>query len=157
MPPLAVVLAISLTACTSGKQAAAPAAPVTSAASTTSASGSSCADLFSRLQAVTTALGASSELLATSQNPQQLASRIDAERARLEEAARLMSSGAVPDALRSADQRMVAALRVLAADFAKAKDPALRGDFQAAAAAMTDRVSVQQVLDASTAIEKACK
>lgn len=147
---LAIVLAGAITAagCAGKPQAAPP--------STSAGRGSSCAPLFAHLQDVTAALGASSELLATSLNPQQLASRIDAERARLEDAARLMASGPVPDTLRAADQRMVSALRVLAADFTRAKDPALRGDFQGAAAAMTDQATVQQVVDASSAIEKAC-
>lgn len=157
----AVVLAGAVTVggCASTPRADSPSTSASQAVapSTSAASPSSCAQLFAHLQDVTAALGASSQLLATSQNPQQLASRIDAERARLEQAAQLMSSGTVPDALRDADRRMVAALRVLAADFAKAKDPALRGDFQAAAAAMTDQATVQQVLDASSAIEKACR
>ena len=116
-----------------------------------------CAQLYARLQQVTVAISASSELIANSQNPQQLSQRITAEETALSQSAEFMSAVQAPAALAPADRQLVAAFRAFSADFARAKGPAARGDFQAAVTAMGDRAVVQKIVAASGAIEKACK
>jgi hypothetical protein len=116
-----------------------------------------CELLYARLQRVTLAIRTSSELLARSLNKHQLTRRIAIEQVQLERSARLMAGGPIPAPLVAADRRLVAALRAFSRDFARAGKPAARGDFQAAAAAMTDRPVEQQILGASKMIEHACK
>ncbi len=116
-----------------------------------------CAPLYARLQRVTLALGSSSELIAQSENKEDLASRIATEQQQLERSARLMAAAGVPDPLSAVNARMVRALRKFSRDFARAKAPAARGDFPAAVAAMTDKPAVNRILAAATAIQRACQ
>jgi hypothetical protein len=116
-----------------------------------------CAQLFGRLQQVSAALQASSELIATSLGTAQLSDRIAVEEDQLRQSARLIANSPAPPALTTAAHQLVVALQTYTDDFARAATPAARGDFQAAADAMTDHAAVQQILDASTTIEKACK
>jgi hypothetical protein len=116
-----------------------------------------CAQLFARLQQVSTTIQGSSELIANSIDKQQLAQRIAYEQAQLQQAADLMSHGPIPAALQDADRDLVDALRKFTADFERAREPAARGDFQAAAAAMHDPDAVQRVVAAAKTIEDACK
>jgi hypothetical protein len=116
-----------------------------------------CARLFTRLQRVTAALQTSSELIAHSVNKRQLSHRIAIQQVQLERSARLMSEGPIPTPLVATDQQLVKALRAFSRDFARAKAPASRGDFQAAVGAMTDPPVVNRILRASKTIEDACK
>jgi hypothetical protein len=115
-----------------------------------------CAALFTHLRQVTAALSASSELIANAVDKQQLSGRIANEQAQLKQSADLMAAGPVPAALADANRQLVAALRAFTDDFARAKAPAARGDFQAATDAMTDQPVVQRIIDASKTIEDAC-
>jgi hypothetical protein len=115
-----------------------------------------CAALFTHLQQVTGALSASSELIANAIDKQQLSERISNEQAQLKQSADLMAAGPVPAPLADANRQLVAALRAFTDDFARAKAPAARGDFQAATDAMTDQAVVQRIVDASKTIEDAC-
>jgi hypothetical protein len=115
-----------------------------------------CASLFAHLQQVTAALDASAELIASSLSKEELSARIAAEQEQLRQSAELMSQGAVPVPLVAADRQLVAALHALVDDFGRAAGPAARGDFQAAAQAMTDQPVVQRIVDASKTIEDAC-
>jgi hypothetical protein len=116
----------------------------------------SCADLYTRLQRVTATISSTSELLTNSLGSQQLSDRVAFEEEQLRQSAQLMASAAVPDKLAAANRQLVAALQAMTADFARAEEPAARGDFQAASEAMTDHTAVQQIVDASTRIEAAC-
>ena len=116
-----------------------------------------CAALFAHLQQVTGALSASSELIANAVDKQQLSERIAAEQAQLEQSADLLAAGPVPAPLADADRQLVAALRAFTDDFARAKAPAARGDFQAASEALRDQPVVQRIVDASKTIEDACR
>ena len=147
----AVLLATSVAGC--GKDVSTSKA----SASHPAAKPATCAQLYARLQQVTVAISASSELIANSQNPQQLSQRITAEEKALSQSAEFMSAVQAPAALAPADRQLVAALRAFSADFARAKGPAARGDFQAAVTAMGDRAVVQKIVAAPGAIEKACK
>jgi hypothetical protein len=115
-----------------------------------------CAQLFARLQQVSGVLTASSELLANALDKQQLSQRIADEQAQLQRSADLMAQGPIPAPLVDADHQIVEALRAFTDDFARAKEPAARGDFQAAADEMTDQAVVQRIVDASKTIEDAC-
>ena len=115
-----------------------------------------CLALFTHLQQVTGALSASSELIAHAVDKQQLSERISNEQAQLKQSADLMAAGPVPAPLADANRQLVAALRAFTDDFARAKAPAARGDFQAATDAMTDQPVVQRIVDASKTIEDAC-
>jgi hypothetical protein len=115
-----------------------------------------CALLFARLQRVTAALQTSSELIAHSRNQRQLSRRIAIQQVQLERSARLMAGGPIPAPLAAADRRLVKSLRAFSRDFAHARAPAARGDFHAAAEAMTDPPVVQRILRASKTIEDAC-
>jgi hypothetical protein len=152
---LGACLLALLVGCASGAHPSA--AP--SSASSRGASGdrAACASLYARLQQVTAALDDSSQLIATSQGEQQLSERIANEQSLLQQAADLMARGPIPASLTAADHDLVAALRAFTADFARAREPAARGDFQSAAAAMTDQPVVQRIVDASKKIEDACK
>jgi hypothetical protein len=116
-----------------------------------------CAQLYAKLQRVTMAISASSELIANSLNKQQLSQRIAAEQEQLSQSAELMGEGPTPAPLAAADRQLVTALRAFSADFALARGHAARGDFQAAVDAMGDKPVVQEIVDASTTIENACK
>jgi TolA-binding protein len=163
----AVLAAATLAACTgtpAGTPAAGPAlSTATSAAPSTGviaidpADRAACASLFARLQRVTAAIDGSSELIAQSVSAQDLSQRIAVEQVQLERSAQLMTQEPVPAPLADADRRLVAALRGFAADFGRARVPAARGDFQAAAQAMTDPPLVQRILDAAKTIEDACR
>jgi hypothetical protein len=115
-----------------------------------------CAQLIGRLQRVTQAISASSELIANSLDKRQLRERIATEETQLRRSAELMSEGRIPAPLAQADRHLVTALRTFSADFAQAKGPAGRGDFQAAVDAMGDKPVVQQIVAASATIQAAC-
>jgi hypothetical protein len=116
-----------------------------------------CPALYARLQRVTLALTSSSELIAQSENKQDLAGRIATERQQLGRSARLMAAAAVPPPLLAVNDRLVRALRRFSRDFARAGAPAARGDFPTAVAAMTDKPAVNSILAAATAIQRACQ
>ena len=115
-----------------------------------------CAQLLARLQQVTLAIGASSELIANSADKQQLSQRIATEAKRLRQSAELMGEGPIPVPLTAADRQLVTALRAFGDDFVRARSPAMRGDFQAAVDAMGDKAAVQKIIGASTTIQHAC-
>jgi hypothetical protein len=116
----------------------------------------SCAELYTRLQRVTAALSDTSELLTNSLGSQQLSARIAFEEEQLRQSAQLMATAPVPDKLAATNQQLVSALRAMTADFARAKAPAARGDFEAASQAMSDQSTVQHIVDASQKIEAEC-
>jgi hypothetical protein len=116
-----------------------------------------CPALYARLQRVTLALSSSSELIAQSENKADLASRIATERVQLARSARLMAAATVPPPLSAVNDRLVRALRGFSHDFGRARGPAARGDFAAAVAAMTDKPTVNRILAAATAIQRACQ
>jgi hypothetical protein len=149
----AVLLATIVAGC--GKDAGTSKASVSHPAANP-AKPATCAQLYARLQQVTVGISASSELIANSVDPQQLSQRIAAEEKELSQSADFMSAMQAPAALAPADRQLVAALRAFSADFARAKGPAARGDFQAAVTAMGDNTTVQKIIAASAAIEKAC-
>ena len=101
-------------------------------------------------------VSATTELLTNSLGSQQLSQGIAIEEEQLRQSAQLMASAPVPDTLTATNRQLVAALQTMAADFARAKGPAARGDFAAASQAMTGQTAVQQVVDASQKIESAC-
>ena len=103
------------------------------------------------------AISSSSELLTQSLDPKQLSSKISSEQEQLERSAKLMDSAVVPKPLVADNRKLVKALRRYARDFAGAKAPARKGDFQAAAQAMTDQNAVNEILAAAKAIEATCK
>jgi hypothetical protein len=105
---------------------------------------------------VSATVSATSELLTNSLGSQQLANGIAIEEGQLRQSAQLMASAPVPATLAATNRQLVAALSAMAADFARAKAPAARGDFAAASQAMTDQTAVQQIVDASQKIEAAC-
>jgi len=150
--PIAIaVAAVTLTAC-GGNRAV-------SSTSTAISAGErpACTVLFARLQRVTLAIKTSSELIAHSRNKRQLSRRIAIEEVQLRRSARLMAAGPVPASLRAVDRQLASALRAFSRDFGRARAPAARGDFQAAADAMTDAPVVRRILRASKKIEHACK
>lgn len=116
-----------------------------------------CTLLYARLSRITSAVASSSELVAHSLDKQQLSRRIAIEEVQLRRSARLMAAGPTPAPLAPANRRLVAALRALSRDFARARTPAARGDFAAAAQAMSDPPLVQRIVRASQTIEDACK
>jgi hypothetical protein len=115
-----------------------------------------CAQLLARLQQVALAISASSELIANSVDKEQLSERIAAEATRLRQSAELMGEGPVPVPLAAADRRLITALRAFGDDFVRAQSPARHGDFQAAVEAMADKSAVQQIVGASSTIQRAC-
>ncbi|SRR6266511_102660 len=156
MTTLSVLLVASVLAgCGGGGRSAAP-RTTTTAIAVAPADRPACALLFARLKRVTLAIKTSSELIAHSLNKRQLSRRIAIEQVQLERSATLMSGGPIPVPLVAADRRLVTALRAFSRDFARARKPAARGDFQAVAAAMTDPPVEQQILRASKTIEDAC-
>ena len=128
-------------------------APITIAAEDRAA----CTLLYARLGRVSSALRTSSELIAHSLNKQQLGYWIGVEEVQLRRSAQLMADGPVPAPLAAADRQLVSALRAFSRDFARARAPARRGDFQAASRAMSDPATVRRILGASKTIENACK
>jgi transglutaminase/protease-like cytokinesis protein 3 len=125
--------------------------------SASSSSGkASCAELYTRLQQVSATVSATSELLTNSLGSQQLSNGIAVEEQQLRQSAQLMASAPVPDTLTATNRQLVSALQAMAADFARAEEPAARGDFEAASQAMTDQAAVQHIVDASQKIEAAC-
>jgi hypothetical protein len=116
-----------------------------------------CAPLYARLQRVTIALSASSELIAQSTDKQDLARRIATERQQLARSARLMAAATVPPPLSAVNDRLVRALRAFSRDFRRARAPAAKGDFAAAVTAMTDKAAVNRILAAATTIQRACR
>jgi hypothetical protein len=158
----AAVLAMVVAGCASAGSAgtaAATGSPSLSApgkVTLPSADGPACAQLLARLQQVTQAIGASSELIASSRDKQQLSQRIAVEAKRMRQSAQLMGEGPIPVPLAAADRQLVTALRTFSGDFARAKGAARRGDFQAAVDAMGDKPAVQKIVGASTTIQHAC-
>jgi hypothetical protein len=162
-PPLRLLclaVAVVLLAAGCGQQTGSPVASPPSLAGKVSISRTdraACGQLLGRLQQVTLAIGASSELIANSVDTQQLSQRIADEALQLRQAADLMASGPVPAPLMKANQDLVAALRTLTNDFERAKNAAALGDLRTAVDAMRDEPSVQRIVDASTTIEDSCQ
>jgi hypothetical protein len=161
---LAVLLALALVACGGSASkdkptAATPAATASPAAAATVApeDQAACAALYTRLQRVGVALSSSSELITQASDQKDLSKMIATEQQQLERSARLMDSAVVPEPLVADNRKLVNALRRYARDFAGAKTPARKGDFQAAADAMTDQSAVNDVLNAAKAIEATCR
>jgi hypothetical protein len=159
---LAVLLALALVACGGSSkpdETATPAAtrtPVAAAPTVAPGDQAACEALYARLQRVGTALSSSAELLTQSLNSKQLSAKIATEQEQLERSAKLMDSAVVPAPLAADNRKLVNALRRYARDFASAKAPARKGDYQAAAQAMTDQEAVNDVLAAAKAIEATC-
>ena len=166
-PPIRVLVLAAAAILAAASSAAGCAQPAESTAAGPSASAHAvsisavdrpaCAQLLGRLQQVTLAITASSELIANSVDKQQLGQRIAQEVTQLRRAADLMAQGPVPAPLVKADQDLVAALRVFAADFDRAKDAAARGNFGAAVDEMRDEPTVQRIVTASQTIEDSCR
>jgi hypothetical protein len=116
-----------------------------------------CTRLLGNLEQVTHTLNASSELIASSLDKQQLAVRIAGEVSQLQLAAALMAQGPVPAPLAAADRDLVAGLRTLADDYGRASTAASAGDLRTAVAEMTDEATVQRIVAASTTIEASCR
>jgi hypothetical protein len=116
-----------------------------------------CDLLYARLQRATLALSSSSELIARSQNKEELAKRLATQEDQLKRSAQLLDAAAVPAALKAANRSLVSALRTFASDFGKARKPAAQGDFQAAVTAMTDKATLAKVLAAAKVIEATCR
>jgi hypothetical protein len=155
---LAVLLALALVACGGSATKAKPTATATAAAPTVAPEDqAACAALYARLQRVGTALSSSSELITQAINQKDLSKQIATEREQLERSAKLMDSAVVPEPLVADNRKLVEALRQYARDFASAEAPARKGDFQAAAEAMTDQSAVNDVLAAAKAIEATCR
>jgi hypothetical protein len=158
---LAVLLALALVACGGSgdkdKPSAATPAPAAAAKTVAPADQAACAALYARLQRVGVALSSSSELLTQSVDPKDLSKKIATEQQQLERSAQLMDSAVVPEPLVADNRKLVKALRRYSRDFAGAKVPARKGDFQAAVEAMTDQSAVNDVLAAAKAIEATCK
>jgi hypothetical protein len=157
-----VALALTLVACGGSADkpspTTTPAATALPTAAPTVAPGdqAACAALYARLQRVGVALSSSSELITRSVDEKDLSSRIATEQLQLERSARLMDAAVVPDPLVADTRKLVKALRRYARDFAGAKAPARKGDFQAAVESMTDQSAVNNVLAAAKAIEATC-
>lgn len=165
-PPMRLLslIAVALLVAGCGQQVGSPAAsPSTSAApsagkvSISAADRAACAQLLGRLEQVTLAISASSELIANSTDTRQLRQRIGEEAAQLRQAADLMAQGPAPAPLLKADQDLVAALRTFTDDFNRANEAAARGDLRAAGDAMRDEAAVQRIVAASTTIEDSCR
>jgi hypothetical protein len=156
-------LALALVACGGAADKPGPTATRAATASATARptvaaeDQAACDALYARLQRVGGALSASSELLTQSLNPKELSGKIATEQEQLERSAKLMDAAVVPDPLAADNRKLVKALRRYARDFAGAKEPARRGDFEAAAQAMTDQSAVNDVLAAAKAIEATCR
>jgi hypothetical protein len=116
-----------------------------------------CEVLYARLQVVSNAISASSELIAHSINKKQLSGRIAIEREQLLRSAQVLTGGAVPSALVGPNRQLIAALIKFSDDFARAAGPARHGDFRAAVAAMDDEPTVHRILAAATTIQNACQ
>jgi transglutaminase/protease-like cytokinesis protein 3 len=164
---LPLVAGLALAACGGSSKPAATPAPTKAAATPTASATSAkvpiapqdqaaCAALYARLQRVTVAVGSASELIASSVNPKDLSAKIKTEQTQFERSAALMDSAVVPKPLVSANRTLVAALKQYARGFAKAKAPALRGDFQAAVQAMTDQSAVNAIVASAKTIEDSC-
>ena len=148
-----LLLAPALSACGGGGRAAGP----TTTAGAATQDRSACPNLLQRLRRVVAALQASSQLIARSRNERQLSRRIGIEQVQLERSARLMSEGPTPAPVAAPVARLAAALRAYARDFAAAKAPAARGDFQAASQALTDPAVARRIAGAATTIQDACR
>jgi hypothetical protein len=156
----AVLLALALVACggsATKPDATATRTPVASAPTVAPADQAACAALYARLQRVGVALSSSSELLTQSLDKKELSGKIATEQHQLERSAKLMDAAVVPGPLVADNRKLVNALRRYARDFAAARAPASKGDFQAAAQAMTDQSAVNDVLAAAKAIEATCR
>jgi hypothetical protein len=160
--PILTVAVLALAGCGGGAKAPSAATPTPTPrerapVTVDPADRPACAQLYARLQRVTTAVAASSELIAHSLDKGQLSQRIAIEEVQLRRSARLMASGPTPASLDAATAQIVTALRQLARDFARAREPAAQGDFAAAAQAMTDPPVVDRIVRASKTIEDACR
>jgi hypothetical protein len=157
---LAVLLALALAACggsASKPDSTATRTPVAAAPTVAPQDQAACNALYTRLQRVGVAISSSSALLTQSLNPKQLSAKIATEQAQLERSAKLMDSAVVPQPLVADNAKLVKALRRYANDFAGAIAPARKGNFQAAAKAMTDQEAVNDILAAAKAIEATCR
>lgn len=143
---------------TAGTAATAGTTPANAPATPTVATSehAACQQLYARLQRVTAAVDASSELLTNSLDAKQLSAQIVVEQQQLQRSAQLLGQGPVPVALQPATQQLVAALQTFSADFGRAAGPAARGDYQAAVQAMGDQAVVIRIVDAATTIQNAC-
>jgi len=148
---VAVLVLVLVAGCSSARPRARP-----SSGNPPGSGKASCAELYARLQQVSATVSSSSELLTNSLGSQQLSAGIALEEEQLRQSARLMASAPVPDTLAAANRQLIGALQAMAADFARAKAPAARSDYEAAAQAMTDKTAVQNIVDASQKIEAAC-
>src|SRR4051794_12858223 len=154
----AVLLAVAaLAGCGSGARRAAPppTTTVTTSATTTTATQPlppACTLLFARLQRVTAAVQASSELIARSNNKAQLAERIRIEQVQLGRAADLLEAGSVPSSIAPVNADLVAALRRFARDFGAARAPAAGGGFAPPSQGMTDPLALRRLAAAGAKI-----
>jgi hypothetical protein len=166
-----VLVAVPLLAAACGGSKPQAAAPTTAASAPTAtatatvekkvaidpADVGACASLYARLQRVSAAISTGSELLTQVQNKDDLSRQILIQQQQLERSAALMDSAVVPKPLTAANHQLVSALHTFARDFAKAKAPAKRGDFQAASSAMSDPDAIARIVDSTKTIQTACK
>lgn len=166
-----VLAAAGLLAGCGGKAASSPSATATAAAATatpaatktpsapplTSASDvAACAVLEQAIQAVSQLVGHTTEGITQALNPQDLAKQVGTAQQSLLDSAKLVELVDAPKPLTGSQRQFVQGLRMFAADFARGKVAAGKGDMAKATELLTDEAALRKIQTASKRIDDRC-
>jgi hypothetical protein len=150
--PLAVALACSALLAGCGGESSAP------PAATAGASGrAGCAELESKVRAVSRLMTASADLVTESLHPEALARRTGETERNLRYAAGVVAAVPTAPSLEPAHRQFVAGLRRFAADFGRARRSVQQGDIAGAAEELSDAAALAQLKRATTRIDRICR
>jgi hypothetical protein len=151
--------------CACGSKAASPPATAVTAAAPTSspapapASASdvaACAQLEQVIQAVSQLVGHTTEGITQATHPKELAEQVGTARQSLLDSAKLIELVDVPEPLAGSQRQFVQGLRMFAADFARGKVSAAKGDMASATEQLTDEAALRKIQTSAKRIDDRC-
>src|SRR3954454_16046298 len=138
--PSATATAAAPTATPAQKKTPRPAPKLTAAADL-----AACAQLEQVIQAVSQLIGHTTEGITQALNPKQLAKRVGTAQQSLLDSAKLVEIVTPPKPLAASQRQFVKGLRMFAADFARGKASAAKGDMAKATEQLTDEVALRKI------------
>ena len=151
-PPSATATAAAPTATPAQAKKTSSPEPVLTSASDIAA----CAQLEQAIQAVSQLVGHTTEGITQALNPQQLAKQVGTARHSLVDSAKLIELVRAPKPLVGSQRQFVQGLRMFAADFARGKASAAKGDMAKATAQLTDEAALRKIQVSAKRIDDRC-
>ena len=115
-----------------------------------------CAQLEQAIQAVSQLIGHTTQGITQALNPKELAKQVGTAQQSLLDSAKVVEIVKPPKPLVSSQRQFVQGLRMFAADFARGKASAARGDMAKATKQLTDETALRKIQVAAKRIDDRC-